>query len=261
MERNLLMLEERTAHALSLEPTESLGLAVGYIRILDYYNIHADNLTAFVSSLPQVSEEVFEEFSLQGTVYHEILRSGDEEAATHKVDDLFALIARQGLSPAELNALSLLFDLFVEYSRALQEAETEALIDAGAVSLRPSQTLKGNAEYVKALQNVNLKAANLFFFMVGEEDLAGEVKDQIAFCINEYYRAIRSWVFAEIFITKGDLYSLGATVSEMDKDAMWALKDHLDAYAEAALELEEAENKAFDALPDTAKVWTKPWQS
>lgn len=249
------------SYALALEPDDSLELAIGYVRSLDYYNIHADNLVSFVVSLAQVPAEAVDAFVLQGRDCFESLCSEEESLANQKVTELFEAVSSHGLSPVEANELNRLLGLFVEFAKRIFVVEAEVEVDLERTLIRPSRTLGEDLDYLAALEKVNIKAANLFFFIVGEEELSPEIKDQIAFCISEYYRAVRSWVFADIFITKGDIYSLGSVVSVMDNEKIWALKEHLDEFAGAALELEEAENKAFDKLPRMTEVQVKPWQS
>lgn len=237
------MNHSHTLHLLNIEPNDRLEWAMEYVRILDFYNIHADNLMSFVGSFSHVPASDVDKFAQHSIVRSVALQMGEEHEAVAKYnwEQAFVAIAQHGLSPAESNELERLMTLLDEHAIILGDVEREALEDASLVSFGLRAKLEDDPECIEALEVVNKLACSLFFFMIGEEDKPKEDKERLAQGIRAYHAAVRSGVFDDIFISKADMYSMGAVISSMNDIGLGMLKNWLDDYAGAALELAEVE--------------------
>lgn len=228
-------------HTLCLHPHTSLESAVDYVRVVESYNVHADNMMSFLGFASPAMAEAKDEMASLLKSYSISLRADLDEAISSKTRIILEAVRSKGLDNPAIVEFYRLFQLFTEFVFAVYVKEQELLKASQPVYVKPSLQLVNDAGYMKALDTLNAQGMNVFFFIIGQEDLSEEQTREIGYRIVEFYRAVRSHQTESIMVTKADLYSIQASRSGEDDTALWDLKSRLDAYEVLVYTVEDAE--------------------
>lgn len=232
---------EHTNHALCLHPSGPMKKARLYLRRVDYYNIHADNLLSFLDgALPGLAGSKDGMVS-QFKSYAISLRGHQSEAAAGKRAALFETASQNGFTANEMIEFNRLFELFTEHAVDVFTAERDALGMLSMVSLAPNTALVDDGAYMVALTAVNEYAGEIVLYMSEQSDSTRQIKEELGFLLVEYSLAVRSGQDSFIDATK-DAIDLTVALSLVESDERWDLGNMLDTYAALLAYLENTEN-------------------